>query len=410
MLDFLFGFCDNGDMKEEKMLKDLAREIKKAGGRAFLVGGIVRDRLLARESHDIDIEVFNLEEENLAKILQSFGDFVKVGKTFGVYRLNDKDIDVALPRKEIKKGLGHRDFTIISDPYMTYKKACQRRDFTVNALLEDVLSGEILDFYGGLADLRSGILRHVDDEKFVEDPLRVLRAARFCAQLDFKIAPSTLKLCQDMDISMLSKERIYEESRRALDSLNPYAYFDNLKEMGHLEFYKGLAVDDRLKAYLDAALSKKDEAFNYLNLLIALLAKCSADPKVFLDNLLISKKQITDVLNLVWAYDFYANKSSDDKASIFAAFDQSKNPHDLIILSTIINPSRGSILSYYYPAYQDFLQKPFIKGEDLEKMGIKDKRSYGELLKKGRYLMIDKNRDEVLKELKILWEKVKKCY
>ena len=70
MLDFLFGFCDNGDMKEEKMLKDLAREIKKAGGRAFLVGGIVRDRLLARESHDIDIEVFNLEEEKLN--LQNF--------------------------------------------------------------------------------------------------------------------------------------------------------------------------------------------------------------------------------------------------------------------------------------------------------------------------------------------------
>ena len=82
----------------------------------------------------------------------------------------------------------------------------------------------------------------------------------------------------------------------------------------------------------------------------------------------------------------------------------------MIILSTIINPSRGSVLSYYYPAYKDFLQKPFIKGEDLEKMGIKDKRIYGELLKKGRYLMIDKNRDEVLKELKILWEKVKKCY
>ncbi|MBK9153622.1 MAG: HD domain-containing protein [Chloracidobacterium sp.] len=220
----------------------LATMIREAGGRAMLVGGCVRDALMGKEPKDWDLEVYGVEPERLRKLLEEFavgwsGDEVVaigpddqlisddgghgripisvVGEAFAVYRLG-RDLDVSLPRRERKSGRGHRGFVIEGDPDMSFKEACSRRDFTVNAILKDPLTGEIVDPFGGREDIDRKVLRHVSAETFAEDSLRVLRAAQFAARLEFDIAPETADLCRAIDVTDLPRERIWGELEKML--------------------------------------------------------------------------------------------------------------------------------------------------------------------------------------------------
>src|SRR5689334_14957141 len=159
---------------------DLARAIKAEGGRAMLVGGCVRDELMRIEPKDWDVEVYGGEPIALRRILDAFGEVIVVGEAFAVYKLGD-DLDVSIPRRERKTGKGHRGFTIEGDPDMSFEEACSRRDLTVNAILQDPLTGEIVDPFKGRDDLDNKIIKHVSDATFAEDSLRVLRAAQFAA-------------------------------------------------------------------------------------------------------------------------------------------------------------------------------------------------------------------------------------
>src|SRR5262245_24597066 len=136
--------------------------VRNAGGRAMLVGGSVRDRLLGLESKDFDIEVYGLEPARLRNVLDQVGEVNAVGEHFSVYKLafyreattgsaaqERFEIDVSLPRRESKSGRGHRGFVIEGDPAMTFEEAARRRDFTINAILFDPLTDETLDPYGG---------------------------------------------------------------------------------------------------------------------------------------------------------------------------------------------------------------------------------------------------------------------
>ena len=174
--------------------------------RVYLVGGCVRDALLGREIYDYDIEVYDIEplkfDELMAGIKAS-----GVGKSYFIYKY--KNYDLGLPRSESKTGNSHKDFAVsyINDPAL----ASLRRDFTVNAMMMNIFNGEILDFHGGKKDLESKTLRHIDSEKFKEDPLRVLRGVQFSARLDFSIADDTLELMKTLDLAHLSKDRINTE-------------------------------------------------------------------------------------------------------------------------------------------------------------------------------------------------------
>lgn len=174
--------------------------------RVYLVGGCVRDALLGREIYDYDIEVYDIEplkfDELMAGIRAS-----GVGKSYFIYKY--KNYDLGLPRSESKTGNSHKDFAVsyINDPSL----ASLRRDFTVNAMMMNIFNGEILDFHGGKKDLESKTLRHIDSEKFKEDPLRVLRGVQFSARLDFSIADDTLELMKTLDLAHLSKDRINTE-------------------------------------------------------------------------------------------------------------------------------------------------------------------------------------------------------
>jgi tRNA nucleotidyltransferase (CCA-adding enzyme) len=198
----------------EKILR-LANAVRDAGGRALLVGGCVRDRLLGREVKDWDVEVYGVEPAHLRALLERFGRVNVVGEAFTVYKLG-QDLDVSLPRRERKTGRGHRAFYIEGDPRMSFEEAARRRDFTVNAILEDPLTSEIIDPFGGRADIEAKLLRAVSPDTFVEDSLRVLRAAQFAARFEFHIEPETIELCRRIDLTDLPAERVWGEMEKIL--------------------------------------------------------------------------------------------------------------------------------------------------------------------------------------------------
>ena len=136
--------------------KDLAAAVRDQGGRALIVGGWVRDRLLGRESKDVDLEVFGLPADRLRGLLERFGKVDVVGASFQVFKVGD--IDVSLPRRESKAGRGHKGFAVTGDPAMTVEEAARRRDFTINAVSWDPVSEEYIDPFGGREDLERGVL------------------------------------------------------------------------------------------------------------------------------------------------------------------------------------------------------------------------------------------------------------
>ena len=174
--------------------------------RVYLVGGCVRDALLGREIYDYDIEVYDIKPAKFDELMTGIRAS-GVGKSYFIYKY--KNYDLGLPRSESKTGNSHKDFAVsyINDPSL----ASLRRDFTVNAMMMNIFNGEILDFHGGKKDLESKTLRHIDSEKFKEDPLRVLRGVQFSARLDFSIADETLELMKTLDLAHLSKDRINTE-------------------------------------------------------------------------------------------------------------------------------------------------------------------------------------------------------
>jgi tRNA nucleotidyltransferase (CCA-adding enzyme) len=193
----------------------LAEAIREAGGRALLVGGCVRDALMGAQPKDWDLEVYNLDAARLREILDQFGPVNIVGEAFTVYKLGNH-LDVSIPRRERNSGRGHRAFVIEGDPSMSIEDATRRRDFTINAILQDPLTGELIDPFDGRGDIEQRVLRAVSNETFAEDSLRVLRAAQFAARFDFDIDADTVELCRTIDLSDLPAERIWGEMEKLL--------------------------------------------------------------------------------------------------------------------------------------------------------------------------------------------------
>jgi len=181
----------------------------------MLVGGCVRDELMGVEATDFDVEVYGIEPEKLKRILENFGKVDAVGDAFTVYKLGN-DLDVSLPRRERKTGRGHRGFIIEGDPQMSFEEACKRRDFTINAILKDALTGEIVDPFNGRKDIERKLIRRVSSETFAEDSLRVLRAAQFAARFEFDIDAETVEICRRIDLTDLPKERVWSELEKLL--------------------------------------------------------------------------------------------------------------------------------------------------------------------------------------------------
>src|SRR5215211_3723807 len=216
-------------------LISLARMVHAAGGRALLVGGCVRDVLMVAQPKDWDLEVYNLDAVRLREILDQFGPVNVVGEAFTVYKLG-KHLDVSIPRRERKSGRGHKAFVIEGDPSMSLVEATRRRDFTINAILQDPLTGELIDPFNGRGDIEQRVLRAVSSETFAEDSLRVLRAAQFAARFEFRIAPETVALCRAIDLSDLPSERIWGELEKLLlQAKRPSVGLEWLRKLGAVE-------------------------------------------------------------------------------------------------------------------------------------------------------------------------------
>lgn len=225
---------------EAEAVRTVAELVKRAGGRALLVGGCVRDALLGKEPKDFDLECFGISADDLQRTLGERFALDLVGLSFGVIKLHHLDIDVAIPRRETKLGLGHRAFEMAYDPSLTLAEASARRDFTVNAIYQDPLTGKTLDPWNGRADLANSVLRRVSDH-FREDPLRVLRGMQFVARFDLDPDPETIAVCREMTPEGLPPERLFEEWAKLLTKgVQISKGLSFLRETGWVRYYPEL--------------------------------------------------------------------------------------------------------------------------------------------------------------------------
>jgi len=195
--------------------------LRDAGGRVYVVGGAVRDALLGRPVKDFDLEVYGVPPDVLNRRLATLGRVDAVGQAFSVYKLSGLDglqgaVDVSIPRRDSKAGPGHRGIAVVGDATLSPEEASRRRDFTINALLYDPLSGDVLDPQGGLGDLERRVLRHVDSGTFGDDPLRALRAVQLAARFELSVDPETAALCASMPLAELPAERVFGEMEKLL--------------------------------------------------------------------------------------------------------------------------------------------------------------------------------------------------
>ncbi|NBV41599.1 CCA tRNA nucleotidyltransferase [bacterium] len=208
------------------------------GIQPVLVGGAVRDWIMGTESNDIDIEIFGIESlDDLKRFLKPLGEMSPIGATFGILRYNSPEgnVDFSLPRIEAKTGPGHTGFEIRLTPTISYPEAASRRDFTVNSIGMDWYTGRVMDPFDGKGDIVRRRLRHIGPA-FIEDPLRVLRAAQFAARLQFDIAPETAALCRQMPLSELPKKRLYDELQKLFQkTTTPSRGIKYFEELGILE-------------------------------------------------------------------------------------------------------------------------------------------------------------------------------
>ena len=419
-------------MNDKDLAQKLAELVAERGGRAYFVGGHVRDRLRGIENKDIDIEVHGLYSKQLEEVLDQIGDRMTIGESFGIYGLKGRHLDVALPRKEEKRGLGHKDFDILVDPFIGTYKAALRRDFTINALYEDVLTGQVIDHFGGLEDLEKGLIHHVNEVTFAEDPLRVLRAAQFAARFGFEVAAETVDLCRTIDLTFLSKERVMGELEKALlKAKKPSVFFEDLREMGQLttwfpelEGTIGVIQDPRFHAegdvwthtmmVLDQAAQYRSKAMDPLSFMLSALVHDFGKPlctevidgkvhsyrhelvglplvEAFMARLTSEKALARYALNMTELH-MKPNVEAWVKASVKSTnrmFDRSVDPDALILLALCDDSGRISqvnqgtnedFLRERLQIFREYMDRPHVMGRDLIEAGLKPSEKFSEYL------------------------------
>lgn len=414
------------------MARRIAQAVHARGGRTFYVGGFVRDALMSHENKDVDIEIHGVEPDGVAQILDSLGQRLNIGQSFGIFGLKGYDVDIAMPRKEKLRGIGHRDFEVTVDPFIGTEKAAVRRDFTINALMQDVLTGEIVDHFGGQEDLKKGVLRHVSDETFQEDPLRVLRAAQFAARFEFEVAQETVELCKTMNLAALSKERIEGEMKKALiKAEKPSIFFETLRRMNRLaewfpEMEALIGVPQSPKHHaegdvwthtmmvIDAAAALREHCKNPMGLMLAAavhdLGKAITTEFVkgdyhayghetaglplaekFLARITNEKKLIEYALNLA-ANHMRPNTAAGAGSSVKSTnrmFDEAIDPEALLLIA--LADERGRITAYpsappeeflyeRLKIYREYMARPAVMGRDLIEAGLAPGGDFSEIL------------------------------
>ena len=253
-------------------IKLIAEKIKLAGGKLYLVGGAVRDELLGKVTHDEDYCVTGMTVEDFGKL---FPEAHVRGKSFAVFDIDGKEF--AMARTESKQGIGHKEFDIITDPKITIEQDLARRDITINAIAKDVLTGEIIDPFSGQKDIINKIIRATTTH-FKEDPLRVYRVARFAAQLEFEVDNETINQMMELkdELNSLSKERVFTELNKALNTEKPSIFFEVLRKADVLDIHFK-EIKDLIGAEQPPKYHPEGDAYNHTMLVLDMAADLTRD-------------------------------------------------------------------------------------------------------------------------------------
>ncbi len=257
-------------------IQEIALKIQTAGGRLYLVGGALRDKILNIPNHDEDYCVIGITAD---KFKELFPNAFARGKSFQVFDIGGKEF--AMARIEEKRGIGHKEFEVETGTQITIEEDLARRDITINSIAKDMLTGEIIDPYGGEKDINSKIIR-ATTEKFKEDPLRVYRVARFAAQLqDFEVEENTLKLMETLkpELNSLSKERVFVELEKALLSNKPSKFFDVLRKANVLDVHF-LPIYNLIGAIQPEKYHPEGDSYNHTMLALDESIKYTDDVKI----------------------------------------------------------------------------------------------------------------------------------
>lgn len=254
---------------------EIANRINDAGGRLYLVGGALRDEIMGKEKHDEDYCVTGLSSEEFMRL---FPMAHVRGKSFEVYDIENKEF--ALARIDRKSGLGHKEFEITTDKSITIEQDLERRDITVNSIAKDVLTGEIIDSFNGIEDIRNKIIR-ATSKAFSEDPLRVYRVARFATKLEFKVDNNTLDLMNSLknELNTLSKERVFEEFKKALSQNKPSIFFEILRKANVLDVHF-TEIYNLIGALQPIEYHPEGDAYNHTMIVLDEISKNTKDLKI----------------------------------------------------------------------------------------------------------------------------------
>ena len=427
------------ESRDQMLARALAADVAEAGGRAYYVGGVVRDGLMGVECKDIDIEVYGIAPTVLREILGRHGEVLEKGASFGVLGLRHSDLDIAMPRKERRTGGKHRDFDVSVDPMLSTEEASMRRDFTINAMMQDVLTGEIVDHWNGREDLKNGIIRCVSPQTFPEDALRVFRAAQFAARLNAQIEPETARLCREIDVTEISPERIFEEMHKALiKAEKPSVFFRELHGMDHLkEFFPELAacvgveqnpkfhpegdVFEHTMLVIDCAAQLRHRAQWPLGFMLSALfhdlgkvvaTEVQEDGRITaygheVQGLPMVERQLKRLTNQTKLIRYVLNQTElhmrpnmlagcqSKKKKTRGLFDLSVCPEDLILLSRAdasgkldepYDEKNEQFLTERLEDYRKVMERPMVTGADLVAAGLKPGADFAALLARARQL------------------------
>ena len=252
--------------------KDIALLIQNNGGKLYLVGGAVRDEIMGRPLHDKDYCVTGISKE---KFINLFPNAKIIGKDFPVF-LIDK-YQVALARKDIKKSNGYKGFKVVTSKEISIEDDLKRRDLTINAIAKDVMSGEIIDPYSGIDDIKTKRLRHVS-KSFSEDPLRAYRVARFASELEFEVDKKTYELMEKIkpELSYLTCDRVFLELRKALNTKRPSIFFNVLKRANILDVHFK-EINDLIGVIQPSEYHPEGDVFNHTMIVLDRVAKETKD-------------------------------------------------------------------------------------------------------------------------------------
>lgn len=422
-------------MNELKTIKEIAEKIHEQGGTVYFVGGYIRDQLLNKQNKDIDVEIHGISVYDTKQILKDYGEVDEIGASFGVLMVKGLDIDFCFPREESMNGSKHTDFEVSVNPFLGLEKACRRRDFTMNAIMQNVITGEYVDLFGGIQDIQNKQIREVDKRTFVEDSLRVFRACQFSARLGFTIADSVVELSHNMTYD-LSRERITEELNKGLmKSDKPSIMFNELDRCGVIdklfpelselksckqnpEFHPEGNVWNHVMMVVDEGAKKREKAnvpkaFMYACLLhdigkpkttmpdskgiIRALGHAEQGEPLAKDFIMkwLNEPKTAEYVGLLTRFHMTAHKLLELKDSKLRKLMISCDTHDLLLLNycDIGGREYSSSNTKRITEYQERLDKvqslsngefgqivPYLQGRDLIKMGVPQGKEIGKYL------------------------------